>query len=215
MRILLAFALIFAALSLVRATPVELTGENVTLDIPDDWKTLQKPAATAPSGAVPIFNAANPEDTAGLTVMLCSNANQVTVTNPGFIAGVKNSITASALSKGNSVQFTGEGPTTLNGVPAYLLQHGLTLPDAKQVLCHTYLIAGNRKLYLVLTQTIDAGQIPALDTMATTFRFDTPPEIPVPPVLHRRLKIALAVGAGLLAVAIASGVVFWFMRRRD
>ena len=114
------------------------------------------------------------------------------VANPGFIAGVKNSISAGAANKGNSVQFTSEGPLSINGVPAYGVQHGLTLQNSKLVLCHTYLIAANRKLYLVLTQALDSSQVPALEAMATTFRFDTPPEIPVPPIPHRRLKMALA-----------------------
>jgi hypothetical protein len=201
--------------TLAGAAPVELTGENVSIAIPDDWKTVQKPVDLPPTAAVPIFSAANSENSAALTVMLCANAIQMPVTNPGFVAGVKNSISAGASNKGNSVQFTTEGPITLNGVPAYGIQHGLTLPNTRLVLCHTYLIAGNRKLYLILTQALDPGQVPALEAMATSFRFDTPPEIPVPPIPHRRLKIALVVTAGIVGVALVSGIIYLFMRRRE
>ena len=215
MRIRFTLSLFLAASLIAVARPVELTNENVTLDFPDEWQVRQQPVALVPTAAVPILNASNATNTGAITVMLCSNAQQISVLNPSFVAGIKNSIASAATNKGNSVQFTSEGAISLNGVPAYVIQNGVTVPGPKLVLCHTYMVAANRKLYLMICQTLDPAQVPALEAVTSTFRFDTPPEIPPVPVLHRRLKLALLVAAVVGALMLAGGIGFYFLRQRS
>jgi hypothetical protein len=214
MKILPALMFIFAASALAGATPVDLTNEGVSVDVPEGWHVSQHPLDTLPQTAVAIFSASNPENTAAVGVLMCSNSHQMAVNNAAFIAQMKSTMSNSAAAKGNSVQFTSEGPIDLNGVPAYQIQDGVTLPDTKVVLCRTYLVPTHDKLYLILTQTVDPAQTPAIEAAATSFRFASPPPPPTPPISHRRLKIALLAGVVVVVLAIAAAVIFVVLRRK-
>lgn len=210
-----AIILAISTWSVAAAKPVDVANEKFSVDIPDSWSVTQSPVDTYQVSSVLIFSATNAEKTSALEIMVCTNPRGIMADHVGFISTLKDNISNQALSHGGQVQFTSEGKLSLNDVPAYLIQYTVTV-SSHQMLARAYAIAANGKLYLVMERTVDANADADLAAIANSLHFATPPELPKPPVSHRMLKIALAVGAAVaVLIAIVVAIVIFRRRRQE
>jgi hypothetical protein len=70
-------------------------------------------------------------------------------------------------------------------------------------------------LYLISGRAVNAAADADLATIVNSINFTTPPELPTPPVRHRRLKIALAAAVGVGGLVAIVAVVVYFRRRQE
>jgi hypothetical protein len=211
-----ALILLVCSWSTAVAGTVELSKEKFGVDIPDSWNVTQQPVDSYQDTSVVILSAIDDRKASALEILVCNNPRGLMVDHPGLITNIKESISNLIAAKGGQVQFTGESKVNLNDVPAYLLQYTATLGGTHPMFARTYQIAANGKLYLISMRTVDATADGVLESIAHSLRFDTPPDLPKPPINHRTLKIALVVGAvagGLVAFVV--GIIIFRRRQQD
>jgi hypothetical protein len=211
----LALILVFSACSAAVAKTVDLTNEKMGLDVPDAWTVTQQPVDSYQTTTVQILSALDPQKTSAVEVLVCSNPKDLMANHPGLISSVKDSISNMIVARGGQIQFTSESKIDLNGVPAYQMQYTITSPSGQQVTARAYQLAANGKLYLISMRTLRPDGAADLDGIANSIRFSTPPELPKPPVSHRRLKIALAAGAAVVGVIVLVAIIIFVRRRRE
>ena len=210
-----AAVLVFSACFVAEAKPVELTNEKFTIDVPDAWTVTQQPVDTYQNSSVLIFSALNADKTGALEILVCNNPHGLMADHPGLVSSVKDSISNMIVSHGGQVQFTTDSKLSINTVPAYLIQYTATAPPAPPIQARAYQLAANGKLYLISGRAVNAAADADLATIVNSIIFTTPPELPTPPVRHRRLKIALAAAVGVGGLIAIVAVVVYLRRRQE
>ena len=212
--LLMAIALALLASLVAGAKTVSLDGEGASIVVPDTWSAKAQPATGASTTTSVILSAINPERSSMLQVLVCANPHGLLAGQPEFIASIKDNLSNQTLSHGGQIQFTDEGKLTLNDVPAYVVQYKATMPSGPPILGRNYQVAGNGKIYILALRSVDAMGDVDLQTIAGSFRFDSPPALPVPEAPHHRLRYYLAAAAGVLLL-IGLGVGYYYYRQRQ
>jgi hypothetical protein len=212
--LLMAIALALLASLVAGAKTVSLDGEGASIVVPDTWSAKAQPATGASTTTSVILSAINPERSSMLQVLVCANPHGLLAGQPEFIASIKDNLSNQTLSHGGQIQFTDEGKLTLNDVPAYVVQYKATMPSGPPILGRNYQVAGNGKIYILALRSVDAMGDVDLQTIAGSFRFDSPPALPVPEAPHHRLRYYLAAVAGVLLL-IGFGVGYYYYRQRQ
>ena len=212
--LLMAIALALLASLVAGAKTVSLDGEGASIVVPDTWSAKAQPATGASTTTSVILSAINPERSSMLQVLVCANPHGLLAGQPEFIASIKDNLSNQTLSHGGQIQFTDEGKLTLNDVPAYVVQYKATMPSGPPILGRNYQVAGNGKIYILALRSVDAMGDVDLQTIAGSFRFDSPPALPVPEAPHHRLRYYLAAAAGVLLL-IGLGVGYYYHRQRQ
>jgi len=212
--LLMAIALALLASLVAGAKTVSLDGEGASIVVPDTWSAKAQPATGASTTTSVILSAINPERSSMLQVLVCANPHGLLAGQPEFIASIKDNLSNQTLSHGGQIQFTDEGKLTLNDVPAYVVQYKATMPSGPPILGRNYQVAGNGKIYILALRSVDAMGDVDLQTIAGSFRFDSPPALPVPEAPHHRLRYYLAAAAGVLLL-IGFGVGYYYYRQRQ
>jgi hypothetical protein len=212
--LLMAIALALFAGTMAGAKTVNLDGEGASIVVPDTWSVKAQPAAGSSTTTSVILSAINPEKSSMLQVLVCANPHGLLAGQPEFIASIKDNLSNQTLSHGGQIQFTDEGKLTLNDVPAYVVQYKATMPSGPPILGRNYQVAGNGKIYILALRSIDAMGDVDLQAIAGSFRFDSPPALPVPEAPRHRLRYYLAAAAGVLLL-IGLGVGYYYYRQRQ
>jgi hypothetical protein len=196
------------------AKTIALDGQQASIDVPDTWLVQPPPAGANQPATTLILAAVSAEQNAMVQIQAFGNPNDLLAAQPELIAKTKEEISNNILSHGGQVQFTAESVTSLNAVPAYLIQFTETTSASKQIPARLYQVAANGKLYLISLRTLDPANDAELQAIANSFRFDTPPVLPVPHApVHRIRYILMAVAAVLVIIGL--GVGFYFYRQRQ
>jgi len=191
-----------------------LSGEQASVDVPETWTQQQTQNDSTPSTSTLILSAVSAEKNSLLQIQVCPNPGGMLAAQSALVANTRDAISNQIISHGGQVQFTSEGATQLNSVPAYLIQYTETTSAAKQIQSRLYQVAANGKLYLITLRTFDSSADSDLQGIANSFRFDAPPVLPVPrPPVHR-LRYILLAGVGVL-VLIGLGIGYYSYRQRQ
>ena len=196
------------------AKTVNLDGEGASLVLPDNWEAKAQPANAASTTTSVILSAINKEKSSMLQVLVCANPHGLLAAQPELITNIKDNLSNQILSHGGQIQFTDEGKLNLNDVPAYVVQYKATMTSGPPILGRNYQVTCNGKLYILAMRTIDPTGDIDLQTIAGSFKFDTPPALPVPEVRHHHLRYYLMAAAGVLVLA-GLGVGYYFYRQRQ
>jgi hypothetical protein len=200
MKTLLAlFLIFFSSLSLTNARTVTIAKEHFSFDLPDSWIETPKDE---------ILYSAKDESQTGSGILKLSAIDILKFPNSEnhvidaeYIKGVKEGMSAQASKIGATVEFPGEGPITINGVPTYLVQSKMTLPNATVLYQRVYPIAANDNIYLLTLNSVDPNQDSVLQGIANSFKFDSSPTLPDPMRNALSYKIGEVVGTLLFLLA--------------
>ena len=208
-------AMILALLAgpMAGAKTVNLDGEGASIVVPDTWSAKAQPAPGTSTTTSVILSAINPEKSSMLQVLVCANPHGLLAGQPGLIANIKDNLSNQTLSQNGQVQFTDEGKLNINDVPSYVVQYKATMPSGPAIVGRNYQLAGNGKIYILAMRTIDPMGDVDLQTIAGSFRFDSPPALPVPEAPHHRLRYYLAAAGVLLLIGL--GVGYYYYRQRQ
>jgi hypothetical protein len=122
---------------------------------------------------------------------------------------------------GATITISDQNPTTLNGVPAYLIHSKMVLANTKTVFESTYAISANAKLYVISLQTMDASTETELQTIANSFHFITAPELPDPSRDTLSYKVGevmgvfIAILGAYLTIKFLAKLITWIFRRKS
>jgi hypothetical protein len=193
----------------VDAKQIALPEDHLTVEVPDDWETSLTPLQELTAVPKPVLSAGN-RDQAQCMLMVCENTQGFAASDPVLLANLKANVNRIAAAHGHLVTFIADQDLQLNGVPAHVTQYTLA-GNGSVWLCRFYSMVGNGRLYLVRTQAAGADQDQALDRIAASLHFDSPPTMPVRP--WGRRKIAMVAALCLLAVGAVGGVSAWLLYR--
>jgi hypothetical protein len=208
-------ALLLLSWSVAGAKTIALNEQGASIDLPADWNGQQSAVDSKTTTASVILTAANARQSSGLQLLVCANPKGLLAVQPDVVAHTKESITNQILSRGGQVKFSAEMQVALNNVPAYLFQYTETTTSSKQVETRLYQLAANGKLYLISLRTLDPSSDAELESIANSFRFDSPPVLPVPAAAPpHRLRYYLMAAAGVV-VLIVAGIGFYYYRQRQ
>jgi hypothetical protein len=104
-------------------------------------------------------------------------------------------------SKGGTLTVDSQTPQSLNGVPCYLIQGQIALPTGKVIHVRNYVISANDKVYGLLLETLDESTDTELLTIANSFRFLSPPQLPDPMANSLSYKIGQVTGFFIFLLA--------------
>jgi hypothetical protein len=209
-----ALLLMLLAGPMAEAKTVTLEGEGASLVLPDNWEANAKPANAVSTTTSVILSAVNQEKSSMLQVLVCANPHGLLAAQPELVANIKDNLSNQILSHGGQVQFTDEGKLSIGDVPAYVIQYKATMASGPAMVGRNYQVAGNGKLYILALRTIDPTGDVDQQTIAGSFRFDSPPVLPVPEAPHHHLRYYLMAAAGVL-VLIGLGLGYYFYRQRQ
>jgi hypothetical protein len=208
---------LLCAVSPAGARTIPLDGQGASIDVPDSWGENQVQGSASPSASAMILSVMNAEKNSMLQIQVIPNPHDLTASQSDLVANTKEAISNKIYSHGGQIKFTSEGATALNSVPAYSIQYTETTgttSDSKQIQSRFYQVAANGKIYLITLRTFDASADASLQTIANSFRFDSPPVLPAPHAPEHRIRYYLMAGAGVLLV-IGLGVGFYYYRQRQ
>jgi len=143
--------------------------EKFSIDIPDTWNSTHRPGS--------LFSAEDADNTSGITVALFPNRTDGGM-QATYINQIKNSLQKQADKFGGTSTIVQEGPLTVGGAPAYLIESSTNLPQNQTVFIHHYSVFANQKVYVVALQTYDVHLNPNMDEVIKSFRFLSPPQLP-------------------------------------
>jgi len=169
--LLAATLLLFLGMPVLEAKIYQLSDEKISLEIPDAWVITPKPGVA--------FSAARPQNQSTVAVLVMSNDQKQSVGDPAFISGMKKGMIETASGQGTKIEFVGEDQVSLNNVPAYNVQYNAVLANGTTIFVRAYAIAANGKIYVISLQTLDSSLDYELQNIASTFKFMSPPELPV------------------------------------
>lgn len=184
------------------ANTVPVPGEGVSITIPDDWVLLNRPDLA--------LVAAAPGETTALGITVKSNNDHLRVDNSRYFVDLERDLLEKSAKSGTSIKIIDSGPRNLNGVPAAFMESEEVFSGNMTVYDLVYHLAANGKFYHLTLDTRDSFQVPALEKIAESLRFDHPPAIPPLSATPHFIEHRLMEIAGVVLVLV---VVVWIIRR--
>lgn len=186
----------------VAANTVPVSGEGVSITIPDDWVLLNRPDLA--------LVAAAPGETTALGITVKANDDHLRVDNSRYFVDLERDLLEKSAKSGTSIKIIDSGPRNLDGVPAAFMESEEVFPGNLTVYDLVYHLAANGKFYHLTLDTRDSFQVPALEKIAESLRFDHPPVIPPLPVTSNFIEHRLMEITGVVLVV---GLAVWIIRR--
>ena len=169
--LLAATLLLFLAVPVLEAKVYQLVDEKINIEIPDTWGVTSKPGV--------VFSAARPQDQSTVAVLVMRNDQKQSVGDPAFVSGMKKGMVETAARQGTKINFVGEGQVSLNNVPTYTVQYNAVLDNGTTFFVRAYAFAANGKIFVISLRTLDSTLDYELQNIASSFKFTSPPELPV------------------------------------
>jgi len=203
MKFLLAtFLILVGSLPIANAKTVNIPQEHISFDIPDGWSELPKQGM--------LYAAGDDAKTSEVVILKLDNREN-RVIDADYVKGVKEGMTSQADNIRATVEFSSEGPVTLNGVPTYQVQSKMTFPNLRISYQRIYPIAANGHIYALTLQSMDPGMDAEFQSIANSFKFDSSPTLPDPMRATLSYKIGQIIGT-LLFLLAAFYFIKWVIR---
>jgi len=195
---------LIAGLTSLPARTVDVPSDSISLDLPDDWVQGDSPDL--------LLSASAPGNGSAVQLRKFSNPRNQEIDDV-MVGNFKHGISDKSTQAGSTVTFGDEGPLTLGGAPAYQIQAQSTSSQNTTTSVHFYLVDANASFYVLLLVSNGSTWDPQLQAVADSFRFTSPPRMPVSTFERRAYKLGLLAGV-LLVLAVAGLLVWRFAVRR-